>query len=440
MVVAAYKDQMVELAGDFLEAFCWPPTCVEDVDDSLCYHSRQYLEALSRQDTTTLMPLNKVLNQLEMTYSSTKVVQSGFPYDFEKFIRDSVDMQASPGWPWRSQYPTNKDLFKFDGVRCDPLQVAMVEAAVKTRWQELMEKPVADPIYCFIKPEPHKVSKKNKKAWRLISGVGLTDTLVDRILYGNWLDKAILKWPEIPSKAGWTPSLGGYLWMSRAFRGKQPLSVDKSSWDWTVGAWHVEVIRGLVPRMIVRHTDEWRTVFNNRIDAMFVAGNPVFKLRCKCRFTQLVTGIMKSGCLGTIGFNSILQYADHIAIGGDPDDVFFSLGDDTAQEDVGDVEGYIAKLSKTGCLVKEYEQGFPIVFGGHKFDEKGCVPAYRQKHMFNLYHLAPKFALETLDSYQHLYALDPDMLQFIQKLILDMFGPEKILSVEYLEDWYKSLE
>jgi len=407
------------------------------VDESLCYHARQFKISL---DQVNISILPNLLLPLERVYSSTKVIWKGWPTDFEKFLRNSLDWDSSPGWPWRKHYPTNRDLFLFDGVKMDESRVCMVEFAVRQRWRELFDKPVADPIYLFIKQEPHKRSKVIKRSWRLISGVGLTDSIIDRILYGQWLDEMIHRWNEIPSKAGWAPQRGGYRWLAKAFKNREPVSIDKSAWDWTVNEWHVAILRGLIPRMIFGRTDEWETVFNNRISAMFDAGIPVFKTSCGCEFTQKVTGIMKSGMLGTIGFNSILQFAGHLAAGGQPDDIFFSLGDDTVQEGGCVNDEYLDRLRQTGALIKEIDRGFPIKFGGHEFDERECVPSYRAKHMFALHYLDERFAAETLSSYQHLYALDPQVSMYLEQQVLNMFGPTDVLSREYLRDWYVGYE
>ena len=227
--------------------------------------------------------------------------------------------------------------------------------------------------------------------------------------------------------------------MAKAFRGKVPWSIDKSAWDWTVNSWHVAVIRLLIPRMILRINTEWETIFSNRMRSLFDAGYPVFKFPCKCEFRQLVTGIMKSGCLGTIGFNSIWQVAGHIASGGDPEDVFFSLGDDTAQEDPL-VPDYLEKLRCTGAVVKEVDTGYPIKFGGHEFNEDVSRPAYAGKHMFNLLHLEEVDAEATLDSYQYLYTMHQEGLDLIQDVVLDLFGPQKVLSKPYLMNWYNGYE
>lgn len=425
------------MSPGYLKKYEWPDTDAEAIDTSLCYHARKFKESHANVEIENLPD---VVNTLERIYISTKVIWDGWPDDFGKFLRESLDWNASPGWPWKKHYPTNRDLFLFDGVNLDETRVAMVEYAVRQRWNALLKGVEADPIFLFIKPEPHKISKVLKKSWRLISGVGLTDTLVDRILYGKWLDEMIKRWPEIPSKAGWSPQQGGFKWMARAFRGKTPVSIDKSAWDWTVNEWHVGVIERLVPRMIFGTNETWRTIFRNRMRAMFHAGYPRFKENCGCEFVQQVTGIMKSGCLGTIGFNSILQQADHLAAGGSEFDLFFCLGDDTVQEDTGVDEEYMRRLKKTGAIVKEVDVGFPIKFGGHEFDENSCVPAYRSKHMYALHHLNPKFSAETLDSYRHLYALDDEVSEFLEHQTLMIHGPTGMPSRQYLCDWYLAME
>lgn len=322
----------------------------------------------------------------------------------------------------------------------DTARVKMIEDAVVRRWNELLDEPTADPIFLFVKPEPHKKSKVEKRSWRLISGVGITDNIIDRILYGDWLDCMIRKWIEIPSKAGWAPQRGGFNWISKAFRGVEPMCIDKSSWDWTVQGWHVDVLQQLIPRMIFGTTEEWQRVFDNRIKAMFYPGVPRFKTTCGCEFVQLVKGILKSGGLGTIGFNSILQFADHLAIGGSEKSIFFSLGDDTAQESEQRNDIYLEALKETGALVKEVDFGFPLRFGGHDMHEGFCTPAYRQKHAFELHYLDTKVAFETIESYRHLYALDPEVSIYLEQQALKMFGPSNVLSRQYLRDWYLALE
>lgn len=423
-----------------MDNYVWPDCSYSAVDMSLCYHSRQYLKSLKLFDDRLYMKIPYVVNTLERMYAATKVRWGGMPTDWNSFICHNIDWTSTPGWPWKKQFPTNKDLFEFDGIRCSDERVEMVKMAVLNRWTNLLHFPLADPIYTFIKQEPHKRTKADKRAWRLISGVGLTDSLIDRILYGEWLDNLIDKWDEIPSKAGWAPYKNGFRWLTRAFRNKQPVSIDKSSWDWTVNDWHVKVLVSLIPRMLFDIDEVWRDVFGSRMQALFGSGFPEFKFGCECTFTQQVDGIMKSGCLGTIGFNSILQVADHLAADGSEEDLIFSMGDDTVQEMPYDLEGYISKLRKTGAVIKEVDVGWPIAFAGTHMSEDSSIPAYKSKHMFALLHLDDRYGKETLESYRHQYALDPKVSIFLEKLALDLYGPSNLMSREYLRDWYMAID
>ncbi len=429
-------------APNFQEEYVWPETDAEAVDESLCYHARMHQQAEKQVDIDFVNTnFEKLLRRMEDLFGPSKVVMGGWPEDFEKFVIKSVDWNASPGWPWRQWAPTNRDVFGFDGLRCDPVKLKMVEQAVARRWVQLESEPEADPIYIFIKPEPHKISKKLKKSWRLISSVGLTDTLIDRILYGNWLDKMIDVCLEIPAKAGWTPQRGGYKWMSKVFRNSQPLSIDKSCWDWTVLEWHVRFLERFVPCMVLFTNSEWKTVFLNRMKALFYKGEVKYKLNCGCVFTQLVTGIQKSGCLGTIGFNSLWQAADKEVATNFEDTILFSLGDDTVEEQPKmPLQHYLNNLRRTGAIVKEYDLGFPIKFGGHEFTETTCVPSYTAKHMYNLLHLDEQVAEETLTSYQFLYGFEENIRPFVQKLALEVAGPPAVLSDNYLWNWYTGID
>jgi len=426
-----------------LDNYSWPDCSYRAIDESLCFHSRKFIDSVQQFDVSLFDDLSRIVGIIERVYVDTKVLWKGWPDDWDLFIRKSVDFNSSPGWPWKRQFPTNRDLFGFDGVKCAPERIEMIKAAVKQRWFDLTGGLKADPIHVFVKQEPHKRSKVEKKSWRLISGVGITDSIIDRLLYGDWLDKMISDWPLIPSKAGWAPQKGGFGWLCRTLRGKVPVSIDKSSWDWTVNAWHISLIRNLIPRMIFvgdEDREEWLTVFRNRMDSLYSKGVPVFKYACGCEFEQVVTGIQKSGCLGTIAFNSIWQFAAHLAAGGSEHDVFHCLGDDTLQEKPSDMEDYVAGLLRTGAVVKEVEEGWPIKFGGHEMTELESIPAYKDKHMFSLLYLDNAVGPETLESYRHLYALDPVVSRFLERLHLRLYGPRGVLSREYLRDWYLSLD
>jgi len=416
---------------------------------SFAYHTAKQAEATRNCEEPTRLELEQILNDAEDAYAPAKV-QWRSPDDWVDAltvfnISRYVDMRSSPGWPWKTFHTTNAEVFGWNGVQAQEAKLRMVKVAVMSRLNELKSGEArADPIYLFIKPEMHKRKKKENGAWRLISGVGLTDTLVDRALYGSLLDSTIEQYRRVPSKGGWSPQQGGYELVQRAF--VMPLAIDKSAWDWTVQAWHVDFLEQWIQRMHYGAPEWWASLLHTRLEALYA--DAVFKPQCGCEVRQKCVGIQKSGCLGTLAFNSVWQYAVHSLARRraglvDPG-AFYALGDDTLQECCGwsseQVDAYLHQLAKTGCVVKESERGWPTTFGGHVIRKEAggqaCVPAYVAKHLFELRYLREEVEAETLDSYQRLYALQPDMLGLIQAL-LARTRVDLVQSRARLDWWYR---
>jgi len=369
--------------------------------------------------------------------------------EFEQMVLETVDWTTSPGWPYRDSFSTNGELFGWDGVGVRPDRVMMMQEAVKQRIDVLRGDIEADPIYLFIKPEPHTKRKLDMGAYRLISGVGVIDRLVDEILYGRFLAKMVKNWEVIPNKAGWTPQMGGYRWVLD--RIVKPAAVDKSAWDWTMQGWIVKILEKLLVRLMkfrkIRGSDvmeEYERILKNRFMALFLY--PTYKTAGGNVVEQRVYGIQKSGCLGTIGFNSIAQVALHLLAvirSVAPVPLPMALGDDTIQ-DIHQLkreewDRYIEELGKTGCIIKEVEYRF--LFAGHEMFRTHVEPCYREKHLYTLIYAGGEELPELLMSYQFLYgySLDQDMRDVILELIRQ-YNPLQERSEAYIRNWYRGDE
>ncbi len=69
-----------------------------------------------------------------------------------------------------------------------------------------------------------------------------------------------------------------------------------------------------------------------------------------------------------------------------------------------------------------------------------CEPAYRSKHLYTLLWSGRSEYAEMLESYQYLYALDNDMLEFVQNLAQELYRlgeGRKPLPPRYLKEWYE---
>lgn len=219
---------------------------------------------------------------------------------------------------------------------------------------ELVQKGFVDPIRVFLKPEPHKFSKRyNKKTgrelpqkrWRIISSCSLVDELVDRLLY-TWQNKCeIRNWHKTPSMPGVgfsdDCSADQFFYKVLAPQGDKKLNLlDFQGWDW-----------GVKQDILDADADVRSNRCGGRDMGMFrkralTIGFSVFVLDDGSFYEQCIRGIMKSGWFNTSSTNSrgrvliSLLHAAKAAVarGEDPTpylETFFviAMGDDSVEEE-----------------------------------------------------------------------------------------------------------
>lgn len=294
----------------------------------------------------------------------------------------------------------------------------------------------ADDLKVFIKQEPHKLSKIDEGRFRLISAVSVVDSMVDRMLFSRLQDLACSTACLTPSAVGWSPIRGGYRLVRARFPGRV-LCADKSAWDWTVSGWMVDAAKELLKRLCVNPSSRWSGLVDRRFEMLFKKA--VFRVSDGSRFEQLDEGLMKSGCYLTILLNTVMQVIAHYVAsarsGESPGDIL-AMGDDTIQEVPRDLDRYLVELRGLGIFVKPKVVDV-IDFAGFEFDMRSCVPAYENKHRFQLEHLDEEHALETLMSYQLLYAHHP-MLVEIQEMVRKR-EPALLRSKAYLQSFFDGM-
>jgi hypothetical protein len=359
---------------------------------------------------------------------------------FFSMLRE-VDMTSSPGWPWKEFYTTNKDMLMEVSGSLNLPNVMQLYDAVEERLERLKSLPVADDINLFVKDELHKKRKVEDGAFRLISSVSITDSMVDRVLFGEFFENcySFEGFSTTPNKAGWTPYLGGYKWLARRYRRGKTLFADKKSWDWTMQGWTAYCIMEVMVRLCGL-TPVRRNQIRNRLLALFC--DAMFNVGGWLRFRQCLAGLMKSGCLGTIVWNGMAQVMLHclaeIRRIGVVTDLPDTIGDDTLQKAMEALDEYIRCLNEAGCIARDYHvadlsEGGKLDFAGHFFDHVESIPAYGPKHMGCLYE-GSEFRLEQLESYLRLYTFDPQIYKRLSAWIGKLGG--KVFSREYMIDWY----
>lgn len=310
----------------------------------------------------------------------------------------------------------------------------MVFQAVYARIELLLEgELVADDINLFVKNEPHKEAKILAGKLRLISGISLVDSLIDRMIFGNFAMTVLENVGRTPSLLGWNPYCGG----RRFFSGRFPhgvVSVDKSSWDWSVPGWMVDLWLAFLIEMHCGVPDYHLMLIRARFELLFEKA--VFRSKGFRRVPQKIKGIMKSGCYLTIILNSlgqsILHYCFCARYGFDllryqP----YCYGDDTVQDARFDFDLFLDYAKRLGFIPKINAPAEFVEFIGFLMDEEKVVPAYWRKHLFLLKYLDEGTAEETLRSYQDLYYANPEMLYVVQKE-LNKRNHYLIRSKEYL--------
>lgn len=328
-------------------------------------------------------------------------VRWSIPSDFMTYahfrrIVEDLDMTSTPGYPYQLSYPTIGRFLGYDGHGSfDENQLAQVYRMVMER----VGNRDVDPIRLFIKPEPHKSSKVQKGAWRLISAVSIMDQIVDHMLFDAMNQKMVENYAYIVPQIGWAPLGGG--WMTMPTQG---VAMDKSGWDWTVKPWLIKVVFELRKRLCNNLTQRWAELAEWRYSALF--DKPIFVTSSGDLFQQRQPGVMKSGCVNTISDNSIMQDVLNKVVEletGICSTWMKTMGDDTLQASPGSadqLDRYVQCLRKY-CVVKDVKCA--VEFAGFRFNVRNIEPLYFAKHCFSLLYASEADSPEIAMSYSLLY-------------------------------------
>nr|QYC92637.1 putative RdRp [Rhodnius prolixus virus 6] len=346
---------------------------------------------------------------------------SGILSRFEHAVSE-LDKSSSTGCSYlRLLGPTIGDALKWDGVAYDPDRLEQLKRVVEQRLRNLsLGISDFDPIKVFIKQEPHKLKKREEGLWRNISAVSPVDSLIDRMLFGPYMDEVVENYQSYPCKIGWSPTRGGYRYMSALFGKGKKISLDKSGWDWTVPSWLVDEWLRFMLWTLPEDNKFARHLFKMRFLILFEQA--IFELGDHFRVQQKFKGFMKSGCFLTIFLNSLgqsmMHYAAMILLGKNPLDYAPSaIGDDTLQKFFSFYEEYREKLRLLGCQPKPAEISEEIEFAGFLLSDSYYKPAYKNKHLFNIKFMDENVATEALSSMVQLYAFDDEMYRLSSHLL-----------------------
>jgi len=165
-----------------------------------------------------------------------------------------------------------------------------------------------DPIYVFIKDEPHKLDKIKAQRLRIISSVSLVDSVIERVLYSRQNKLEIKLCNDIPFKPGMGLHDEGQECLFKWFQDRQkeyPIcSTDVRAWDWSVPEWllQLEVSYRLKTGS---ETGGWARLVRNYSHGLH---RKVFQLPSGEMFEQTIPGIVASGTFCTSSGNSHMRH------------------------------------------------------------------------------------------------------------------------------------
>lgn len=349
-------------------------------------------------------------------------------------VAKHLDMSSIPGaCILRQLGTTNREVFQYDPETQTISQerFLLVYGTLVERINSLFDSVISDPIYTFIKPEPHKLTKIQEGRYRIISGVSLIDNLVDRILFQKLVEKIMENLGRHPIAVGWNPIVGSQTFYAVMGHHDQYLSLDKSHWDWSVHPWLIEAVKKVLKGLVPLAPSWWSFLVDQRFEALF--GCPTWEFQDGSSIIQRQPGIMKSGCYMTIWINSIAQLLIHNYVSSllfIPKTPIWVLGDDTIQVlDADLISPYLQQLRVLGFSVRFELTTIPEFCGFH-IHRYYHVPSYIDKHSFLLRHLSrdPEIAESTLRSYQLLYCNDKKTLAKIREIVLRRNLPRALFS------------
>lgn len=307
-----------------------------------------------------------------------------------------------------------------------------------------------DPMKIFQKGEPHDLAKVADGRWRLIWCPSVEDQMVDRLLFGPWVDAEIDNVDRATSKSGWTPIPEGYRMLHAQMpREDQCLAVDKSSWDWTCPWWVIqEYVEAKLEQVRVL-PQGYEMAVRTRMMYMFGPG-------CRVVWPDGVEiqqdgyGLMKSGFLLTLSINSAGQLFQHAVVELRAQFIpalrllllgtlLWAMGDDSilylsVAPLPAFVDAYVKELSTLGCLVKHAK--VRREFAGFHIQRDSATPLYGDKHKFTLYWTKPEMVVNNLVAYSYVYAMATDVSR---KWLEEQTRQREMPSASHFRAWGKGL-
>lgn len=361
----------------------------------------------------------------------------------------------------RSGYSTNADVFNKVGLEgLARMVIERIVALCKATDEEARY--MSDPAQISIKMEPHKKAKADEGRWRCIWGISLIDQAIDRLLYQNMSDAAILSHEKIPCKPGMSFGNGGTDKFVRQHDDGSDRwrSFDARSYDLSVPGWRLEAQAEVEKRLLITQgpaRDRWELLAHKRNIATNY-GSLVFSNGAVLEITQPM--IQRSGHFLTIYRNSMgatllkVLWDVRRQLPTTPNSVV-AMGDDTVAKDLEDpkqpergAEPFLEFIKEMGSEFTEESK--PGKFPAQNFCSREFrqvfgrwvpIPLNWDKVTFKLANVEKRKIDTVGDALQSLcgeYAFHPNFSLLYAKL--QEHFPEKAFSIAHFQELVTGFE
>jgi len=416
-----------------------PPQRAKDVYDSLTAQASRHIEA----PPPNQQEQERVLDHIEKIYPHTasspalsgdKVNWPLLKEELNHILDNDVNETASPGLPFKTSFGTIKQVRESERNTLISLVFRRIEALQGNLSEmtpvELVKEGICDPVYLFIKGEPHPQRKIKSKTWRLISSVSLVDQLIDRLLHSTQNNVEIGLWKYLSSKPGigFTEDACNALRkdLERRTLGAPFAQADVQGWDWSVQGWE----QNMEAEARVRLTRTQGTVAATLMRARATCLNrPVYATASGDLYTQSFEGVMKSGTYCTSSSNSRIRVMAALLVGAG---WCIAMGDDSIEQPV---PGAKEKYLKLGHKLREYSLvSGDFDFCSQTFHTNGTTkPVDPTKSLYAL--CCNPITVERLEAYLDHVKDHPDISAHVAALRGDLdlsISPE---AFELLQTW-----
>lgn len=348
-------------------------------------------------------------------------------------IKTTIKLDSSPGVPLSMIGNTNGDVLNELGDYFNEIVLNRIEALLSTDLADLykmsakerVDRNLVDPVRCFVKSEPHKISKIMEGRVRLIASVSLIDKVIEMLLHNTLHKLEIKNWRNIPSKPGIGFSAemntDTYNYVMEKHKLTPMAYADVSGWDWSVKKYMIQDCAVGETLLCENPSQVWKHLV---MAEACKESETIYQFSDGVMVQNDYTGVVNSGKYKTSRGNSWMRVylahligAEHVA----------AAGDDSVESFVA---GARSKYDALGFNIKDYQQvetGFE--FCSRWYEKTHSFPLNLAKTYMNLLHANPEtdeqfhMALLQFTDYASTHPEYPAYMQLLEEIhFMELMG------------------